>query len=250
MSILLERYDQLDLPLYRRVAFGRETVAVAPKLPSEVSEARAALLDYLASGARAYGVNTGLGYLAGRVVEDVDQAAFQRSILAGRSTGLGRPLCGAGPPAVRAGRARGDPPAADRLSQRICRRHPGVVLVPRRSPERWVVPGRARWRERRGGRGRSVGPSVFYVGRRRVRVGGWSSGFRRDPPRHARRRALRARRQGGHRADQRRAARTRARRATAAAGRLAARARDAVRGGGDRPDRGGGAPLRPARRRA
>src|SRR3984885_15063791 len=92
MSILLERYDQLDLPLYRRIAFEREAVAVAPDLLSEVSESRAALLDYLASGARAYGVNTGLGYLAGRVVEDVDQAAFQRSILAGRSTGLGRPL--------------------------------------------------------------------------------------------------------------------------------------------------------------
>ena len=92
MSILLERYDQLDLPLYRRIAFEREAVAVAPDLLSEVSESRAALLDYLASGARAYGVNTGLGYLASRVVEDVDQAAFQRSILAGRSTGLGRPL--------------------------------------------------------------------------------------------------------------------------------------------------------------
>src|SRR3984885_13811168 len=92
MSILLERYDQLDLPLYRRVAFEREAVAVAPDLLSEVSESRAALLDYLASGARAYGVNTGLGYLASRGVEDVDQAAFQRSVLPARSAGLGRRL--------------------------------------------------------------------------------------------------------------------------------------------------------------
>ena len=50
---------------------------------------RDALLAYLESGASAYGVSTGLGYLADRPVEAVDQAAFQRSILAGRAAGTG-----------------------------------------------------------------------------------------------------------------------------------------------------------------
>jgi len=92
MAILLERHDQLDLSQYRRVALEREAVAVAPALLSDVAGSRAALLGYLESGAQAYGVNTGLGYLASRTVEDVDQAAFQRAILAGRATGIGRPL--------------------------------------------------------------------------------------------------------------------------------------------------------------
>jgi histidine ammonia-lyase len=92
MAILLTRHDQLDLPLYRRIALDREPVAVASELVSRVAHARIALLEHLESGAQAYGVNTGLGYLAGRAVEDVDQAAFQRSILAGRATGIGRRL--------------------------------------------------------------------------------------------------------------------------------------------------------------
>jgi histidine ammonia-lyase len=91
-SIVLERHDQLDLPLYRRIAFDREPVAVAPALLSAVAESRAALLEHLGSGAQAYGVNTGLGFLASRPVQGVDQAAFQRSILAARATGVGRPL--------------------------------------------------------------------------------------------------------------------------------------------------------------
>jgi histidine ammonia-lyase len=91
-TVFLERHDQLDLPQYVHIAFDRGPVAVAPGLLSGVAASRAALLGYLGSGASAYGVNTGLGYLAGRAVQDVDQAAFQRSILAGRATAVGRPL--------------------------------------------------------------------------------------------------------------------------------------------------------------
>ena len=90
--MLLERHDQLDLPQYRRIACDGESVSVAPELLSGVAASRAALLAYLESGASAYGVNTGLGYLAARPVQAVDQAAFQRSILAGRATAVGRPL--------------------------------------------------------------------------------------------------------------------------------------------------------------
>jgi histidine ammonia-lyase len=90
--MLLERHDQLDLPQYQRIAFDREPVVLAPALLSAVAESRTALLEHLGSGAPAYGVNTGLGYLASRPVVVADQADFQRSILAGRATGVGRAL--------------------------------------------------------------------------------------------------------------------------------------------------------------
>jgi histidine ammonia-lyase len=90
--MLLERHDQLDLPQFRRIAFDREPVVLAPALLSAVAESRTALLEHLGSGAPAYGVNTGLGYLASRPVVVADQADFQRSILAGRATGVGRAL--------------------------------------------------------------------------------------------------------------------------------------------------------------
>ena len=88
-AIVLERHDQLDLATYCRIAVSREPVAIAPALLRAVQSGRDALTAYLDSGASAYGVSTGLGYLANRPVEAVDQAAFQRSILAGRAAGTG-----------------------------------------------------------------------------------------------------------------------------------------------------------------
>jgi histidine ammonia-lyase len=135
--MLLERHDQLDLPQYLRIALDREPVAVAPELFSAVAASRARLLGYLESGASAYGVNTGLGYLAGRAVGDVDQAAFQRSILAGRATAVGRPLS---EPVVRGAillRLTGFLSGYAGVSPELC-----MFLVDRLN-ERWfpVVPG-------------------------------------------------------------------------------------------------------------
>jgi histidine ammonia-lyase len=135
--MLLERHDQLDLPQYLRIAFDRESVAVAPDLLSGVAESRAALLVHLESGASAYGVNTGLGYLAARRVQDVDQAAFQRSILAGRATAVGRPLS---EPVVRGAmllRLTGFLSGYVGVSPELC------VFLADRLNERWfpVVPG-------------------------------------------------------------------------------------------------------------
>lgn len=90
--MLLERHDQLDLALYRRIAFDREPIVIADAPLDTVKHARDALLAHLASGADAYGVTTGLGFLANRSVGPDDQAAFQRSILAGRAAGSGMPL--------------------------------------------------------------------------------------------------------------------------------------------------------------
>ena len=91
-AILLERHDQLDLELYRRIAFDRAPVAIADQLLDTVQRTRAALLEHLASGASAYGVTTGLGFLADRAVVPEDQASFQRAILTGRAAGTGAPL--------------------------------------------------------------------------------------------------------------------------------------------------------------
>ncbi len=91
-TVLIERHDQVDLPTYLRIAFEGETVAVAPELLSAVDRGRGALVEHLESGASAYGVNTGLGYLAKVTVEPADQASFQRAILAGRAAGTGPPL--------------------------------------------------------------------------------------------------------------------------------------------------------------
>jgi histidine ammonia-lyase len=90
--IILERHDQLDLALYRRVAFEHAPISLSPALLDTVQRSRDALLADLESGASAYGVTTGLGLLANRSVAPDDQAAFQRSILAGRAAGTGPPL--------------------------------------------------------------------------------------------------------------------------------------------------------------
>jgi histidine ammonia-lyase len=94
IPILLERHDQLDLPTYCRIAFEREpvTLTLADSALDTVQRARQAFSAGLESGASAYGVNTGLGYLAARDVNVTDQAAFQRAILAGRAAGFGRRL--------------------------------------------------------------------------------------------------------------------------------------------------------------
>ncbi|MBV9605189.1 MAG: aromatic amino acid lyase [Solirubrobacterales bacterium] len=94
-AVLLERPDQLDLALYRRIAFDGERLVLAGAALDTVQHTRDALLTHLESGASAYGVTTGLGFLADRPVAAVapsDQAAFQRSILAGRAAGVGPPL--------------------------------------------------------------------------------------------------------------------------------------------------------------
>ncbi len=89
--ILLERPDQLDAGNYRRIVLAHEAVAVAPALLEAVDAERGRMLAHLATGVTAYGVNTGLGYMAGTPIEPAEQRAFQRSILL-RGAGQGPPL--------------------------------------------------------------------------------------------------------------------------------------------------------------
>ena len=90
--IRIESHDTLDLPLYRRIARDGEKVELAPSLLRRVDERRAAMLDALERGVPAYGVTTGLGYLSTHAIPTAAQADLQRSILLGRSVGVGEPL--------------------------------------------------------------------------------------------------------------------------------------------------------------
>jgi len=89
--IVLDRPDRLEPELYRRIAEGGEPVSVAPTLLDAVDAARERMLAHLATGVTAYGVNTGLGYLAGTPIAPAAQRPFQRSLLL-RGAGHGPPL--------------------------------------------------------------------------------------------------------------------------------------------------------------
>jgi histidine ammonia-lyase len=89
--IVLARPDQLDLGHYRRIVVEREPVALDPAALAAVEAARERLLAHLDTGVSAYGVTTGLGYLARTRVEPDAQRAFQRALLV-RGAGVGPPL--------------------------------------------------------------------------------------------------------------------------------------------------------------
>ncbi len=90
----LDRYDGLDLATYRRIVLDGEQIAVDERLLEHVGKRRDGLVRHLATGVAAYGVTTGLGYLATETIGDDDQAALQRSLLTARASGLGSPLPG------------------------------------------------------------------------------------------------------------------------------------------------------------
>ena len=83
---------RLDLDLYRRIVREGEPVEIPEESLRAVDERRAAMLRALEAGAAAYGVTTGLGYMSTVPIAPEDRAALQRSILLGRSVGVGEPL--------------------------------------------------------------------------------------------------------------------------------------------------------------
>jgi histidine ammonia-lyase len=89
--IVLARADQLDREQYRRIVIEHEAVALDPDALAAVDAARVRLLAHLDTGAAAYGVNTGVGYLAHTRIEPDQQRAFQRALLV-RGAGQGPPL--------------------------------------------------------------------------------------------------------------------------------------------------------------
>ena len=135
--IVLSRPDQLDLAQYRRIVVDREPVALDPAALAAVGAARERLLSHLDTGVSAYGVNTGVGYLARtragprRAAGVPARAARPRRRRSGRRS---RPrscaarCCSASPassPAPRACRPRcasSSPPGSTTAGRRSCPR--------------------------------------------------------------------------------------------------------------------------------
>ncbi len=61
--MVLEIPGRLDRGVYRRIVEKSERVEIAPAALERVTAGRQLLTGLLESGVRAYGVNTGLGYL-------------------------------------------------------------------------------------------------------------------------------------------------------------------------------------------
>ncbi len=97
MTNLVTAPDDLDPGLILRVAAGHG-IRVAPALLAEVDQRCAAAREVLRRGGPVYGVNTGMGALAGVRLSEAEQVAHQRNLMLARATG--------GPPWLDAADAR------------------------------------------------------------------------------------------------------------------------------------------------
>src|SRR5258708_8652420 len=82
---LITAPDDLDPALILRVA-GGDGIAIAPALLQEVDRRCAAAREVLRRGDPVYGVNTGMGALAGVPLSEADQLPHQRNLLLARAT--------------------------------------------------------------------------------------------------------------------------------------------------------------------
>src|SRR4051812_17915084 len=90
--ITLSGPETLDRVLYDRIVRDGERIELDAGALERVDAGRARMLAALDGGAPAYGVTTGLGYLATKEIPEADRLALQRSILLGRAVAVGPPL--------------------------------------------------------------------------------------------------------------------------------------------------------------
>lgn len=84
--------DQLTIDLYNRVVHGCERVSLQPMALERVERFRMLFLRHLETGVLCYGVNTGLGAMAGIALDEDARAKLPRHILLGRAAGTGPPF--------------------------------------------------------------------------------------------------------------------------------------------------------------
>ena len=96
--ITLASHRDLTREAVEAVAWGGETLALAPAVDERVAAGQAGLAALLATGARVYGVNTGTGWLASVDLGPDAPGDHQRDLLLGRAVG--------GPPWLEAAEAR------------------------------------------------------------------------------------------------------------------------------------------------
>jgi histidine ammonia-lyase len=92
VTVTLETPADLTAAAYAAVVDGGEDAAIAEAALARVAGSRALFLRHLDTGVVCYGVNTGLGALAGTDLSPEDMAALPRHILLGRAAGIGPPM--------------------------------------------------------------------------------------------------------------------------------------------------------------
>ena len=85
--ITLAGHSDLTREAVEAVAWGGEPLALAPAALERVANGQAELAGLLAGGARVYGVNTGMGWLASVDLDPAAQDGHQRNLLLGRAVG-------------------------------------------------------------------------------------------------------------------------------------------------------------------
>lgn len=77
----------ITLETVEAVAYGGRPLALHPDLLENLRRSHGDMLTALAGGKRVYGVNTGMGFLAGRDLDVHEQMRHQRNLLLGRAVG-------------------------------------------------------------------------------------------------------------------------------------------------------------------
>ena len=126
MTNLVTAPDDLDPGLILRIAAGHG-IQVAPALLAEVDQRCAAAREVLRRGDPVYGVNTGMGALAGVPLSEADQLAHQRNLLLARATGGPPWLDAADVRALIAVRLRTFLSGDSGVSAGLCRRLAGLL---------------------------------------------------------------------------------------------------------------------------
>ena len=98
MPVTLGGPRDLTREAVEAVAWDGRRLAVSPAALERVAEGQAELAALLAGGARVYGVNTGMGWLASVDLDAAAQEVHQRNLLLGRAVG--------GPPWLEAAEVR------------------------------------------------------------------------------------------------------------------------------------------------
>lgn len=86
MTALASATD-LGLVQIRALAYSAEELRLSPALIAQIDRNRAATMRALSSGSTVYGVNTGMGALAGLHLSETDQISHQENLMLARSVG-------------------------------------------------------------------------------------------------------------------------------------------------------------------
>ncbi|MEO1066649.1 MAG: aromatic amino acid ammonia-lyase, partial [Pseudomonadota bacterium] len=84
--------DACDIAGFEALVSGQLTLSFAPSLEQRVRNGHETLCRAIADGRHIYGINTGFGALAGRMVDGDDLPTLQKNLVYHLATGVGAPL--------------------------------------------------------------------------------------------------------------------------------------------------------------